>query len=158
MTTIGIRCKQCGMINERELPEPKVVEKIVQSPCRCGMTEDVRQCRQWVTLLGIVAVVGLIAGAACCHSTNVHETKKVELLKDQYTIKKVGDGWGGFADTATKKTPEDKLSEENVRRHDETTFWRTVNEHLRLTNQELRERLDKLQAEIERMKQERSRP
>jgi len=156
MANIGIRCKQCGMVTEKEVPT--VVEKIVKEPCRCGMSEDTRQQRLWATVVGIIAVAAIIAGAASCHTINYHETKRVETLKDQYTIKKVSDGWGGVTEKAVEKTPEDKLAEENARRHDETTFWRTVNENLRLANQELRERLNKLQAEVERTKQERSRP
>lgn len=77
-----MRCKSCG--DEMPDPEPRVVVETKKESCRCGMTEATRTNR-YIALVFVGAFICLLG---CCVSYHHFSTRQVEIMSEQFEIRK----------------------------------------------------------------------
>ena len=74
---LKIACKHCSEIIEVPIPEPATVEKIVQKPCECGLTEGARTSRHWATAAIFVLVAVSLSIAGSCVANGNSDVDKI---------------------------------------------------------------------------------
>ena len=82
---LKVQCKHCASTIEVPIPEPKTVEKIVEKPCECGLTEGARSSRHIAVTVSLIAICAILSGLGGCWvsgHTEVEKTK-VDMAKFQ---------------------------------------------------------------------------
>lgn len=85
-----VRCKSCG--EYIELPPQEVKTVVKTEPCRCGMTDTVRESRYIATTICLILMLSVLSLFGGCWMSHYYTTEQIKALPQDYEIKKNPNG------------------------------------------------------------------